>query len=319
MGSPMLGGLSPSMSPLAGPMGGETTVPTQAATAPAPVDESLKQRLRATHQELPLETPWSFYYDRKPPKNMGYKEFEKNLQRLGQFNTVEGFWRIYAYLATPDVISQDHNIFMFRHDWIPAWETFPRGGCWIIKVRKKNGLINRLWEELLFSCIGEIFEEPQIVGVVLSTRMREDVLSVWNRANDPGQEVRFRIGDKLRKILNLDPSTAVEYKHFSRALQDGSSFRNAKTYVYAAHAYMTPQYNHYRQTQQELAASYAASNSPKHGPRSPVDEMARPQLSSETDAKPAKAKKNKKAPRSPKKSPKKGPKTAPKESAPEES
>jgi hypothetical protein len=59
-------------------------------------------------------------------------------------------------------------------------QTFPNGGSWIIKVRKKNGLIARLWEELvthlqllerftyfalqLFACVGELFEEPDICG-----------------------------------------------------------------------------------------------------------------------------------------------------------
>jgi hypothetical protein len=39
---------------------------------------------------------------------------------------------------------------------------------------------------------------------------------------------------RLREILNLDATTQVEYKHFSSSLMDGSTFRNAKAYVYAA-------------------------------------------------------------------------------------
>lgn len=125
--------------------------------------------------------------------------------------------------------------FMFRKNLVPAWETFPKGGAWIIKVRKKNGVIGRLWEELLFACVGELFEEPDLVGVVLSSRSSQDLLSVWNSDNTNG-DVRFRIGDRLRDILNLDESTQVEYKSFQSAINDGSSFRNAATYVYAAAA-----------------------------------------------------------------------------------
>ena len=124
---------------------------------------------------------------------------------------------------------------MFRKNLVPAWETFPKGGAWIIKVRKKNGVIGRLWEELLFACVGELFEEPDVVGVVLSSRSSQDLLSVWNSDNTNG-DVRFRIGDRLRDILNLDESTQVEYKSFQSAISDGSSFRNAATYVYAAAA-----------------------------------------------------------------------------------
>lgn len=180
------------------------------------------------------------YFDKKLPKPADFKNYQQNLQELGRFNTLEGFWRHYAYLKKPDAIPKGHNLFMFRHSYIPAWETFPKGGTWIIKVRKKNGVISRLWEELLFACVGELFEEPDIVGVMLSTRSREDLLSVWNSDNS-NPEVRFNIGDKLREILNLDESTQVEYKYFKSAIRDGSSFRNAKPYVYAAQAYAAAQ------------------------------------------------------------------------------
>jgi len=190
--------------------------------------------LTSETKEHPLETPWTLYYDKKLSGPTLYKNFEQNLQKLGQFNTVEGFWRHFAYLVSPDRLPRDHNVFMFRHQYIPAWETFPAGGCWIIKVRKKNGLINRLWEELAFACVGETFEEPNIAGIVLSTRHHEDVLSIWNRDNVRYPEVRFKIGEKLREILNLDPSTQVAYKHFSTSIKDGSTYHNAKSYVFAA-------------------------------------------------------------------------------------
>lgn len=184
-----------------------------------------------------LETPWTLHYDKKLPKPADYKNYAQNLVKLGKFDTVEGFWRHYSYLKSPDVIPNGHNLFMFRHSLTPAWETFPKGGTWIIKVRKKNGVISRLWEELLFACIGELFEEPDIVGVMLSIRKSEDLLSVWNQDNSKNPDVRFAIGEKLREILNLDESTQVEYKHFKSAIKDGSSFRNAKPYVYAPQAY----------------------------------------------------------------------------------
>jgi translation initiation factor 4E len=183
--------------------------------------------------EHATESPWTLYFDKKLPKPANFKNYEKNLQKVGKFNTVEGFWRHFSYLKKPDDIPKGHNLFMFRNSLTPAWETFPKGGAWIIKVRKKNGVISRLWEELVFACVGELFECPDIVGVVLSVRSQQDLLSVWNGDNT-NPEVRFKIGDKLREILNLDESTQVEYKPFKSAIRDGSSFRNAMPYVYAA-------------------------------------------------------------------------------------
>lgn len=178
--------------------------------------------------EHPLQTGWSLYFDKKLQRttnnNNGLEDFKQNLvsvhpisifcttlalcvnavsfdnpfvlsqKKLGHFNTMEGFWKHYAYLQNPDDLPKDHDIFMFRENKLPAWETFPNGGCWIIKVRKKNGIITRLWEELLFAAVGELFEEPDLCGVVLSTRARDDLISVWNSDNVANPDIKFKIG-----------------------------------------------------------------------------------------------------------------------------
>ena len=46
--------------------------------------------------------------------------------------------------------------------------------------------------------------------------------------------------DKLREILGLDPTTIVEYKLHKQSLVDGSTFRNAQAYVFAAKPEETP-------------------------------------------------------------------------------
>jgi translation initiation factor 4E len=120
---------------------------------------------------------------------------------------------------------------MFRDSLVPAWESFPCGGCWIIKVRKRNGVINRLWEELCFSCIGEWFCESEVVGIALSTRIRDDNISVWIR-DSSNATTRLQIGEKLKEILNLDESTQLEYKTFKNAIVDGSTFRAATTFQF---------------------------------------------------------------------------------------
>lgn len=82
----------------------------------------------------------------------------------------------------------------------------------------------------MFAAIGEAFEDPNVVGVMMARRNKEDMISVWNSANSSFSS----IGDKLREILGLDPSTIVEYKMHKQSLVDGSTFRNAQAYVFAA-------------------------------------------------------------------------------------
>ena len=144
------------------------------------------------------------------------------------------------------------------------------GGKWIVRLRK--GVADRVWEDLVMSVVGDMFDEcgpqedgeeggcPEICGCTISVRQSEDIVSLWNRV-DGDVKVREKIRcvlrifhnfddliacdrDTLRAVLNLPPSTIMEYKSNNGALpptfhethlidpttdsmQDKSSFRNS--------------------------------------------------------------------------------------------
>lgn len=50
--------------------------------------------------------------------------------KLGTFNTAESFWRHFAFLQSPEQLPRDHDLFLMRQQFIPAWESFPGGGSW---------------------------------------------------------------------------------------------------------------------------------------------------------------------------------------------
>lgn len=192
--------------------------------------------------EVPLETPWAFWHDRKSSMRKESDEYIEGLKKLGTFNTIEGFCRHYAYLLRPNEFPKDHNLLMFRAGYKPMWEEFPEGGCWIIRVKRKGsqGYVNRAWERLLLSCIGEAFDMPDVVGCVLSTRLKDDVISVWNTSNVSNPDARFRIGERLKEILDLDMNTLIQYKDHMQSLQDYSTYRNAKQYMFMPSPSTTP-------------------------------------------------------------------------------
>jgi translation initiation factor 4E len=187
-----------------------------------------------------LQSEWAFWYDDRKMHLSDFNEYQQALKKLGSFTTLEDFWAHYSHIANPDSYPRECSLYLARDGATPAWESFPDGGCWIIRVRKRNTLIDRLWEELCFACVGELFESPDVVCVGVSTRAREDVLSVWNKDNTINSQTRFTIGEKLKELLNLDESTQVDYKTFRSAIKDGSSFKNAKSYVYSQNAPQQP-------------------------------------------------------------------------------
>lgn len=60
---------------------------------------------------------------------------------------------------------------------------------------------------------------------MIKINLKEDLISVWNKTCS-NQAVTSRIKDTLKRILNLPPSTILEYKSHNDSLKDNSSFRN---------------------------------------------------------------------------------------------
>lgn len=50
------------------------------------------------------------------------------------------------------------------------------------------------------ACVGESFEEPDVVGVALSIRSKEDVLSIWLR-DSSNQIARIKVGYVLLSLI----------------------------------------------------------------------------------------------------------------------
>jgi len=212
-------------------------VAAAAATAAAAAASS-----QPTHA---LQTPFAFWYDRKINKKTGTAMYMDKMQLLGKFSTIEDFWTLYIHLKRPSMLDNNINLYLFRYDEAksetqntPAWETYPRGGIWILKIKKKErgpSVLGKMWQDMVLAIVGEMFEEPSVVGISVCIRKAEDLISVWNSDNR-NEEIRFRIGEKMKEILDLEPSCVVEYKENAKSMQDLSSFKNAKAYVFAAAA-----------------------------------------------------------------------------------
>lgn len=184
--------------------------------------------------EHALETAWTLWIDKKGGDRKDQTAYMGSLKQLGTFNTVEGFLRLYAYLKRPNEFPRDYSLLCFREGAKPMWEEFPDGGCWNFRMRRgheSDEYFNRCWESALLACIGESFETPNIVGCVLSSRVKEIAVSLWNASNTENAQIRFKIGEKLRDLLALGPNELLEYKDNANSMQDFSSYRNARKYI----------------------------------------------------------------------------------------
>lgn len=187
--------------------------------------------------EHPLQTAWACWYDKKSNSKANHEKYLANLRKVTTFDTVESFWRCYVHMKRPSTLENNLNVFVFRDGPVdsPSWESYPQGGCWILTIKKKAhsgaSVLGKMWQDLILGLVGECFEEPTVVGVGMAVRQKADILSVWNSDNR-NPDVRFAIGQKLKEILDLEPSCLIEYKHFHSSIADMSTYRSAKAYVF---------------------------------------------------------------------------------------
>ncbi|QRV74001.1 eukaryotic translation initiation factor 4E type 2 [Ceratobasidium sp. AG-Ba] len=175
----------------------------------------------------PLKSTWVMWFhqrqNRTPQTIMNYEE---GIKRITSFSSVETFWTVFTHLNPPSNLQPTTDYLVF-HSGVqrPVWEDpmNVRGGKWSIRLRK--GVADRLWEDLILGLIGDQYEdEDEVCGCVLSVRIQEDILSVWNK-EESNPQILERIRETTRRILNLPASAVFEYKSHNESLQDKSSFR----------------------------------------------------------------------------------------------
>lgn len=184
----------------------------------------------------PLENEWSFWYDKRPATSRRVRgeqdSYESNLREIGNFGTVEDFWRYYNHMVKPSKIETNANYHFFKKGIKPMWEDAQnsKGGKWVITMKDK-GLVDILWENVLLGLVGETLDiEDEVCGAVFSRRKGGDRIAVWNRnrANEPAI---MSIGRQLKAILGADYNRVQSsYQNHEDSIKSGASYSNPSMY-----------------------------------------------------------------------------------------
>jgi len=168
---------------------------------------------------------WNFWFNRRQPGARTQESFDKNLKKVGEFNTVEGYWRYAHQMIRPNDLPNSCDYSLFRAGVKPMWEHDDNrnGGKWIVRIRK--GQATRSWENLLLALTGDEFGLGcEICGAVISIRFQEDIISVWNATAEDYEAVQT-IRNVLRQALNLPAQVSMEYRRHDVSIRDNCSFR----------------------------------------------------------------------------------------------
>lgn len=136
----------------------------------------------AVSDELPLQNCWTLWYDEKVSKGMERDSYASVLKRLGEFGTVQEFWRYMNHIEVSN-LPTGSNLRMFKSGIEPTWEdpANASGGKYVFEV-PSGVAIREAWTYTLLALVGETFENnDSICGAVLSLRARNlSTINIWN-------------------------------------------------------------------------------------------------------------------------------------------
>ena len=156
---------------------------------------------------------------------------QSSMQQLGTVQCVE---ECCYELAKPSELPVGVSLHLMRNSAYPMWESFPHGGCWLIKTHKwlQNAQIDMLWEQLVHFTISRSLDDPELVGVGVSVRSKGIVFSIWNLNGTDSHSHKSAIGTKLREIAahlisGNAPAASLQYRLHRDSVRDRSSFRSS--------------------------------------------------------------------------------------------
>jgi len=128
-------------------------------------------------------------------------------------------------------MNRDIDVSIFKKGYKPLWENCPDSGSWFIRFNKNEDQaeIDLKWEKLIFALIGEQFEEPDMIGAVLSIRGRETIIELWFNLCK-SETIKNKSAQNLRQLIQLEQNITLYFKENEKSFKDKSTLRNAESY-----------------------------------------------------------------------------------------
>ena len=186
---------------------------------------------------LPLNSTWTFWYASRKEKDH-HIPYSDRLTKIAEFSTLQDFFKYYLYLKPVYDIERNVDIGLFKEGYKPLWECCPDSGCWLLRFKRTADLkeINLKWEKVVLSLITEQFDEPHMLGAVLSVRGRETIIEIWFNYFKY-DKIKSLVAVKFGKLILGDQneteySATLYFKDNSQSLVDKSTLRNTESYSF---------------------------------------------------------------------------------------
>eukprot|EP00457_Paulinella_chromatophora_P009902 gb/GEZN01009984.1/.p1 GENE.gb/GEZN01009984.1/~~gb/GEZN01009984.1/.p1 ORF type:complete len:267 (+),score=61.52 gb/GEZN01009984.1/:51-851(+) len=157
-----------------------------------------------------LTSQWSVYCDDGSFQGFKATSYEKQIMKLGEFSTVEDFWRLCTSVTETikRLSPEKFNVRVFKAGIKPMWED-PKnrnGGKWVWSCATELSVFLSTWKEAMSSVLGSAAGDASgladsLCGVVLvGRRMRREV-QIWV-SNQPSEEERSKMKDMHQALCS---------------------------------------------------------------------------------------------------------------------
>lgn len=172
-------------------------------------EQTVTIRSQSTHQ---LNSEWCFWYASRKEKDRNIP-YEKRLIELGKFSTIEDFFKHYMYIKSASEVERNTDFALFKTGFKPLWECCPGSAMWFIRYKKNDNPeeLDIKWERILFALLGEEFNEPNMLGALLSIRGRETIIEIWF-TYDKNDQIKAQILKNLNSLLKIENTNLFYFK-----------------------------------------------------------------------------------------------------------
>jgi len=202
-----------------------------------PIQDTNRNQIKENQEPLPLNSTWTFWYASRKEKDH-HIPYSDRLTKIAEFSTLQDFFKYYLYLKPVYEIERNVDIGLFKEGYKPLWECCPDSGCWLLRFKRTADLkeINLKWEKVVLSLITEQFDEPHMLGAVLSIRGRETIIEIWFNYFKY-DKIKSMVAVKFGKLILGDQneteySATLYFKDNSQSMLDKSTLRNTETYSF---------------------------------------------------------------------------------------
>ena len=201
------------------------------------IPDTNQNQIKENPEPLPLNSTWTFWYASRKEKDH-HIPYSDRLTKIAEFSTLQDFFKYYLYLKPVYEIERNVDIGLFKEGYKPLWECCPDSGCWLLRFKRTADLkeINLKWEKVVLSLITEQFDEPHMLGAVLSIRGRETIIEIWFNYFKY-DKIKSMVAVKFGKLILGDQneteySATLYFKDNSQSMLDKSTLRNTETYSF---------------------------------------------------------------------------------------